>query len=396
MNAAPQRRSREEAAIVKSWNPIESVLAADGVRLQRRGDGRLQALCPLHRDTTPSFWVNVAAQTFHCFGACATGGDVIDYVRLRDRLGGGKEGFKAALAVLAGGRSTDGVAPPPPPKPYVPPRITAGEREAIRVAGDWYRAGMEHAPAEAFSYLAARGIPARSAGALALGYGRPGLAAALERAGVPEEAAAEVGLLARSRDGQARLYEPMRDRVVVTDAPPGEDAHWLTGRMLPNAARRAAARAAARGSHPPPPYRNVRKAPKPLLGVRWMTDDAPFAVLVEGPFDWIAARMSGLPAIAATGQLSRAAVERLSRFGTVAVATDADDAGDAIADRIREQAPDVRVFRVTLPDGVSDPGELNERGANGRVSLRVAVRAALAAAEAGPARSPRIAEGEER
>lgn len=36
--------------------------------------------CPLHNDKSPSLFVYPDKQTWHCFGACNSGGDVIDFI----------------------------------------------------------------------------------------------------------------------------------------------------------------------------------------------------------------------------------------------------------------------------------------------------------------------------
>ncbi len=38
------------------------------------------ALCPFHRDTSPSLSINSREQYFHCFG-CGKGGDVITFIQ---------------------------------------------------------------------------------------------------------------------------------------------------------------------------------------------------------------------------------------------------------------------------------------------------------------------------
>jgi DNA primase len=53
-------------------------------------------LCPLHRDSRPSFYVNRRKNVFYCQG-CGQGGDVIRLVELLHGLG-----FQAALAMLSG------------------------------------------------------------------------------------------------------------------------------------------------------------------------------------------------------------------------------------------------------------------------------------------------------
>jgi|SRR5712691_3835617 len=70
--------------------------------LQRRnwtGDrvgarGELVGLCPLHRDTRPSFYVNTRKNLFYCHG-CQRGGDLIRFVELSEHLS-----FRDSLACL--------------------------------------------------------------------------------------------------------------------------------------------------------------------------------------------------------------------------------------------------------------------------------------------------------
>lgn len=54
-----------------------------------------KALCPFHREKTPSFLVNPDKGIFHCFG-CHQGGDVINFVKLIDNIGYGEAMHKLA------------------------------------------------------------------------------------------------------------------------------------------------------------------------------------------------------------------------------------------------------------------------------------------------------------
>ena len=51
----------------------------------KRAGGNFVALCPFHREKTPSFNVNPHRQTFHCFG-CHKGGDVFTFVKEFENL----------------------------------------------------------------------------------------------------------------------------------------------------------------------------------------------------------------------------------------------------------------------------------------------------------------------
>jgi len=64
------------------------------LNLQKAG-GSFKALCPFHKEKTPSFHVNPQRQIFHCFG-CGAGGDVFRFVMLHESVD-----FPGALRLLA-------------------------------------------------------------------------------------------------------------------------------------------------------------------------------------------------------------------------------------------------------------------------------------------------------
>ena len=51
----------------------------------KRAGSQFRANCPFHNEKTPSFYVNPARQSFHCFG-CGKGGDAISFVRDYENL----------------------------------------------------------------------------------------------------------------------------------------------------------------------------------------------------------------------------------------------------------------------------------------------------------------------
>src|SRR6476659_6702170 len=52
----------------------------------KKAGANFLALCPFHKEKTPSFNVNPHKQIFHCFG-CNKGGDVFSFVREYENIG---------------------------------------------------------------------------------------------------------------------------------------------------------------------------------------------------------------------------------------------------------------------------------------------------------------------
>lgn len=65
-------------------NPAE-YFEREGIELRGRGGWR-DALCPFHQDSRPSLRVNVESGAFKCMACGASGGDLVDFHRLRHGL----------------------------------------------------------------------------------------------------------------------------------------------------------------------------------------------------------------------------------------------------------------------------------------------------------------------
>ncbi|MEI2727264.1 MAG: DNA primase [Verrucomicrobiota bacterium] len=76
-----------------SDNTLEQIRAASdivdvigGYLPLKRAGGNFTALCPFHKEKSPSFNVNPQKQIFHCFG-CHKGGDVFTFVKEYENIG---------------------------------------------------------------------------------------------------------------------------------------------------------------------------------------------------------------------------------------------------------------------------------------------------------------------
>ena len=87
------RASKEAIDRIRNALDIVDVIGSY-VQVKRTGN-TAKALCPFHKEKTPSFHVNPARQAFHCFG-CGAGGDVFKFVMMYENVD-----FPTALRLMA-------------------------------------------------------------------------------------------------------------------------------------------------------------------------------------------------------------------------------------------------------------------------------------------------------
>lgn len=354
------RISDADIAYVRDHSDIEAVVG-DVVRLKRSGGGNLKGLCPFHDEKSPSFNVNIARGTYHCFG-CGEGGDAINFVQetqgssfveavtyLADRLG----------MKLTAEQSTNGTQAPPRHE---------GDRnrllDANRAAAAWFATQLttaEGSPAAAF--LADRGFTHEDALRFGCGYAPDGWHAThhhLTSQGFTDDELVQAGLLNRGDRGP---YDAFRGRLIFP-------IRSHTGDVIGFGARRL------RDDDTGPKYLNtgetlLYRKTNVLYGLdtaRAKMREDNSVLIVEGYTDVMACHLSGATnAVATCGTaFGEAHAKMLNRMmggeGRIVYLFDGDDAGQKAALKAYEldSVFGHRTSAAVAPDGL-DPCELRQR-----------------------------------
>jgi DNA primase len=135
---------------------IRSLVEASGVTLRPQG-ADLVGCCPFHQDDTPSLHLSVEKNLWHCFGACAQGGSVLDWVMKAEGIS-----FRHAVELLRtkgpAASSAAGAMVQRSRSVKLPPVVwDADERLLLRQVIDYYHATLTESP-EALAYLQSRGL----------------------------------------------------------------------------------------------------------------------------------------------------------------------------------------------------------------------------------------------
>jgi DNA primase len=182
------------------------------VTLKKAGRN-FKALCPFHNEKTPSFVVFPDQGTWHCFGACATGGDVFSFLMKRENID-----FGEALRRLAQRAGVELVREGPG-EDVERKRL----RELLAVVAAHYHNLLKHHPAAQFAreYVAQRHLKPDTVEMFELGFALDdwhATTAFLTSKGYSERDIEAAGLLVRREDGKhydrfrGRLMFPIRNR----------------------------------------------------------------------------------------------------------------------------------------------------------------------------------------
>ena len=368
------------ASIEEVRNRLDIVdVISETVPLKKAGR-TFKAPCPFHNERTPSFIVNPDRQTWHCFGACSTGGDVFSFVMKRENME-----FGETLRTLA---EKVGVA--------LPTRDQAAESktdrllEANKAAAAFFQNQLLTSPAasQARDYIRQRGLSEGVVKDFQLGYCPPTsgvLFRHLQGIGFNMDECADAGLGTRTDSGEVR--DIFRGRLIFPIRSPRGRVIGFGGRALGESG---------------PKYINSPQSPLfDKSGTLYAADrareaarEADRAVVVEGYMDVITAHQFGFRNVVASmgTALTEKQVDVLKRLcKRISLALDADTAGQEATlrslksswqsfyrsvhplqgsnrRRFLEGPPDQVVDIVTLPKG-EDPDSIIRKDPDRWISL---------------------------
>ena len=354
-------------------------LVGETVDLKRSGT-RFKGLCPFHAEKTPSFMVDPARGSFHCFG-CGEHGDAITFVRETRGVA-----FMEALRFLGGRVGVE-----------IPEIEVSDEEEAAarerREHKEWLRKANELAAAffereleepggaAARAYLEQRGIGDAIRKGFGLGYAPASWDALVEHLvgnGVATRYVVETGL-AKRREGGEGHYAFFRNRLAC----PVRDAY---GRVVAFSARALTKDEEAHGKYRNSPESAIFQKRRLLFGLeqaRPSIRSSGRAVLVEGNFDALSMHKAGFTeTVASLGTaLTSEQVGLLHRqTESVVLLYDGDRAGRQSALKAVPLFVDEGLMArvAVLPDGC-DPDDLVRTG--GAEAMTEVLEASLPAVE---------------
>lgn len=320
----------------------------------KKAGRNLTALCPFHSERNPSFFVYPEQQSWHCFGACSTGGDVFAFLMKKEGYD-----FGEALRTLA---QRAGVV--------LPSRAeSAGKKEEKEeyykinetAALYYHNLLMNHAAAEkAREYVAGRGFTQQTLLDFQLGFGPDSWEALkdyLKEKGYSEETMLTAGLVSRSDEG--RTYDRFRGKLMFPICDIRGRVTGFGARVLDDSL---------------PKYINSPQTPTfdksgTIYGINRAAPEIrkqDNAVIMEGYMDVITAHQHGITnTVASMGTaVTETQVNTLKKLSrNLVLALDADAAGEEAMLRTvaYENILNAEIRVIVLPEG-KDPDDVLQEG----------------------------------
>ncbi len=316
----------------------------------KKAGRNLSALCPFHTEKNPSFYVYPEQQSWHCFGACNTGGDVFSFIMKKENID-----FGEALRLLA---DRAGVIIPS----RIEPETGKDEKERLFKVNEaavlYFHNLLLNSPEakKAKDYLERRGLSTDTIANFQLGFAPnnwESLKQYLLEKGYNEEEMIEAGLIIAAEDG--KNHDRFRNRLMF---PINDNRGRTTGfgaRVLDDSL---------------PKYVNSPQTPVfdksgtlyaiNLASAAIRKQDV--AVIVEGYMDVIAAHQNGFTNVVASmgTAITDKQVNTLKKLSkNLVLALDADTAGEEAMLRCvdYENSLDAELKVAVLPEG-KDPDDV--------------------------------------
>jgi DNA primase len=294
----------------------------------KRAGANFVALCPFHREKSPSFNVNPGRQIFHCFG-CHKGGDVFTFVKEYENLS-----FIEAVRRLA---ERARIVLEFEDNPHA--KQQRGEKESLlhlheEICKRWQTALANDAGGQiARDYLAKRGVSAEAVKLFRLGYAPDAWDDTVNWAKSKsfDLALVEKGGLIIRKEGADHFYDRFRGRLMFPICDEQGRVIGFSGRVLS-------------GDEKTAKYVNSPETPiftkgRVIFGLdksRRAVADADCAIICEGQLDLIACFMAGVKNVVAPQGTALTAdhCRILKRYGDeVVLCFDSDNAGQNAAVR---------------------------------------------------------------
>jgi DNA primase len=326
----------------------------------KRAGTSFRAICPFHKEKSPSFHVNPSRQSFHCFG-CGAGGGVFRFVMDYEHLD-----FPTTVRRLA---QRAGIALIEENDPVEKSRRDLRSRLLTlhREASAWFHMNLlrnreaEHARA----YLKKRGLTKEIALAWQLGYAPAGWEALREWAlskGFTRDELLQGGLLTAKEGDQQGGYDRFRDRLMFPIRNDYGEPVAFSGRILNDSQKEA--------KYVNSPETPIFSKGRVLFGLdkskRSLIDEES-AIVLEGQIDLISAFEHGVTNVVAPqgtaftsdqARLLRRFVER------VTLCFDSDTAGQNAVERSLPAllSAGIEVLVAGLPSEQDPDSLIREKG----------------------------------
>lgn len=319
----------------------------------KRAGRNFKAVCPFHKEKSPSFFISPDRQIWHCFGSCNEGGDVISFVMKMEGLTffeaaqelSRRYGLQISFAQVddAGLRSKD--------------RLYS----INKLAADYYQYVLEKTPigSAAREYLENRGIRPEISRTFQIGYAPDSwdsLMKYLYKKNVTVEEMDAVGLTVLSE--RKSRYDRFRGRIIFPIKDTRGNIIAFSGRVLKEQKDNPGSK------YVNTPETTIYHKRETLFGIYTAKEAIKregFAMLVEGEFDVISPYQYGIEnAVAVKGSaITKEQLQLLKRYATrIVFALDADATGIEAVKRGAQEAEaldfEIEVMSLSL---VKDPDE---------------------------------------